>query len=84
MGESIHGHEIMRLVHEANPPLTPGRLREAVERRFGRDARFHACAGGGMTLDDLLVFLKDRGKVIEVDGVLRTDIGQMCDHEEPA
>ena len=81
MSQSIHGHEIMKMVHEADPPLTVAGLRDAVIERFGADAEFHACAGGGMTLDDLLQFLADRGKVVEADGVLRTDIGLMCEHE---
>ncbi len=81
MSESIHGHEIMQLVHEANPPLSVQALRDEAAKRWGEDATFHACAGGGMDLDGILQFLASRGKVLEVDGVLRTNIGQMCDHE---
>jgi len=82
MSQSIHGHEIMQLIHEADPPLTRQTLAAEVVRRYGQDAEFHACAGGGMTLGNLLVFLADRGKVAEIDGVLQTDIGLMCDHED--
>lgn len=79
MSESIHGHEVMRLIHEAKPPLSRFALKAAVERRFGREASFHVCEGGGMTLDELLVFLKQRGKIIEAAGVLKVDMGQVCD-----
>jgi hypothetical protein len=33
-----------------------------------------------MSLEQLLSFLVSRGKVVEVDRVLRTDIGLMCEH----
>jgi probable metal-binding protein len=79
MGESIHGHEVMRLIHEAKPALSRFALKAAVERRFGRDATFHVCEGGGMTLDELLLLLKQRGKIVEAAGVLRVDMSQVCD-----
>ncbi|NOX53456.1 MAG: YecH family protein [Planctomycetes bacterium] len=78
---SIHGHEIMRMIHAAETPMTRADLEREVTARFGPDARFHACAGQNMTLAELLEFLRHRGKVVEVDGYLRTDIGMMCDHE---
>jgi len=34
-----------------------------------------------MTLSQLLTFLSDRGKVVEHDGQLRTDLDQICSHE---
>jgi hypothetical protein len=38
-----------------------------------------------MTLSELLEFLHGRGKVVEVAGRLRTDLSQMCAHDdEPA
>lgn len=80
MAQSIHGHEVMRLIHEAKPALSRFALKAVVEKRFGRGATFHVCEGGGMTLDELLLFLKQRGKVLEVNGVLRVDIGQVCDN----
>ncbi len=82
MSQSIHGHEIMRMIHEADPPLSREALQQAVTEQFGADAQFHACAGGGMSLDGILQFLASRGKVVETEGQLRTDIGQMCNHSE--
>ena len=78
---TIHGHEIMRLIHGADRPMTRADLEREVAARFGPEARFHTCAREHMTLAELLEFLQHRGKVVEVDGYLRTDIGMMCDHE---
>lgn len=79
MNADIHGHEVMNLIHQADPPLNRATLREAVLQRWGDAVRFRTCAAEGMNLDGLLQFLSERGKVVEADGVLRTDIGQMCE-----
>lgn len=78
---SIHGHEIIQLIHEADPPLSRTDLIATVAKRFGPEARFHACVAENMNLDELLAFLADRGKVVKLNGRLRTDVGLMCDHE---
>lgn len=81
MTEQVHGHEVMKMIHQAAPPLTRDGLREAIRDRYGDAVEFHACVAEGMSLDQLLSFLASRGKVIEVDHALRTDIGLMCEHE---
>ena len=81
VNNSIHGHEIMRLIAAADPPLPRSGLEAEVSQRFGADVRFHACAGHDLTLTELLEFLSDRGKVVERDGQLRTDLDQICSHE---
>jgi len=78
---SIHGHEVMRLIATADPPLTHSELAGQVAERFGADTGFHACAGDNMTLGQLLSFLSERGKVVERAGQLRTDLDQICSHE---
>lgn len=83
MNDSIHGHEIMRLIDAADPPLTRADLECRVAEQFGADVRFHACADQAMTLAELLEFLRRRGKLVEIAGQLHTDLGQMCTHEEP-
>ena len=82
MDNSIHGHEILRLIHESDPPLTRQEFNRVVADKLGNDARFHTCSGSDMNLDQLLEFLAERGKVFEVDGTLRTDIRLMCDDDE--
>jgi len=80
MSESIHGHEVMEMILTAEPPLSRNELSEAVKSRFGDTPRFHTCSAHDMTLEELLQFLDRRGKVVEVDGVLGTSRGQICDH----
>ena len=80
--KSIHGHEVMRLIAAADPPLTRAGLEREVAQQFGAAVQFHACAGHDLTLSQLLEFLSDRGKVVDRDGQLRTDLDQICTHEE--
>jgi len=80
MSESIHGHEVMEMILTAEPPYSKDELREMVKSRFGDAPRFHTCSAQDMTLDELILFLAGKGKVVEVDGVLGTSRGQICDH----
>jgi probable metal-binding protein len=76
--KQVHGHEILRLLHEAKPPLTRPRLAQEVQRRFGANARFCTCSADSMTLDELITFLAARGKLVERNSCLIADISQMC------
>lgn len=78
----IHGHEIIRLVNGAKPPLTRAQLLDEAQRRFGQEARFCTCSAQGMTLEQLLTFLASRGKVVEQGGRMVADIGQICSGED--
>ncbi|MCA8958909.1 MAG: YecH family protein [Planctomycetes bacterium] len=78
MTDSFHGHEVLHFVHESNPPLTRATFATAVAERFGENATFHTCSAAALTPEALLQFLSERGKVVEEDGVLRTDLGRMC------
>ena len=82
---SIHGHQVIHLIHDhasTAQPLTRQTLTEEVARRFGADARFHTCSAHGMTLDQLLHFLVVRQKVVERDGRLIVNIGEVCSHDD--
>lgn len=74
----IHGHEIILLVAGAKRALTHKDLHDEVARRFGAGARFCTCSADGMTLDQLLAFLAERGKVVEQNGRMVADVGRMC------
>jgi probable metal-binding protein len=76
---TVHGHEVIHLIHDASPRLTREALHAAVSQRFGPDARFHTCSAGGMSLDQLLHFLIVRGKVVEADGLFQAVIENVCE-----
>jgi probable metal-binding protein len=80
--QNIHGHEVLRLVHLAPAPFTRAELEAEIARRFGPDARFCTCSAADMTRDQLLTFLLSRGKIVEHNGRLATDLSRICNHPE--
>jgi probable metal-binding protein len=77
---SIHGHEVIHLIHEARPSLTDAELTEQIEQRFGVNARFHTCSVQGMTLPQLLSLLVFKNKVAHRDGRWFANIENVCGH----
>lgn len=77
---SVHGHDVIHLIHHAEPALTRASLAREVAARFGEQARFHTCSARGMTLGQLLQFLEAREKVVERDGRLYVLLGNVCSH----
>lgn len=78
--QSIHGHEVIFLVHDAPKPLTRAELEKAVQDQFGADARFHTCSMSDLTLEQLLQFLLSKGKLVERQGRLQVNLAEVCDH----
>lgn len=81
MAESIHGHDVMRMMVEAGRPFTEAQLEEAIVQRFGAEARFHTCSASEMTPKELIGFLKMRSKFIVEDNRLSMAAKNICDHE---
>jgi probable metal-binding protein len=79
--QSIHGHEILKLLIDAKDPYTRERLNHEIKEKYGEQARFHACAGSDMTLDGLMEYLSVRGKIQEKNGRLYSSAEQMCSHD---
>ncbi len=80
MAESIHGHEVMRMMIENEQNFTRETLLSAITDRFGDDARFHTCSAEDMTPDELIDFLGQKGKFIESPAGFNTSADQICDH----
>ncbi|MFG0248809.1 MAG: YecH family metal-binding protein [Phycisphaeraceae bacterium JB051] len=78
--QQVHGHEVMQMIADANEPITESQLKEQIEAIYGPNPTFFACAIQDVDLQGILTFLKARGKVVETDGKLTTDIGLKCDH----
>jgi probable metal-binding protein len=79
--QQVHGHEVMQMIHDADEPITEAQLTEQIRAIYGPNPTFFACAIQNVDLQGILTFLKARGKVVEVDGKLTTDIGLKCNHE---
>jgi probable metal-binding protein len=77
MKDSIHGHELLHLVLNAGTPVTRSEMAE----HFGEESLFHTCSARNMSLDQLIDFLTQRGKITRVDGGYLAHRESMCSHD---
>ena len=81
MEESIHGHEVLRMIMDSGVSYTKESLEKAIMDKFGAEARFHTCSAERMTAKDLVEFLESRGKFKPSDGGFTADPDKICDHD---
>ena len=81
MTDSIHGHEVLHFMLETDQRHTRGTLKEAIDERFGADARFHTCSASDMNAEQLIDFLAARGKFVDDStGAFTTHADKICNH----
>ena len=78
MQESVHGHEVLRMMIEADRAFTRDSLQAEIAERFGEDARFHTCLFQDTRAGKLIEFLETRGKSRSVEGGWRVDRDEIC------
>lgn len=77
--EQLHAHEVLHMMEGNN--YTESSLKEAIIQKFGEEARFYACSAENMDLEQLIVFLKNKGKFMEVDNNgFTVDVTKVCNH----
>lgn len=76
--EQLHAHEVLHMM-EGNS-YTESSLREAIIARFGPAQHFYACSADDMDVDQLIVFLKNKGKFKSAPEGFTVDISKVCDH----
>jgi len=65
--ESLHGHEVIKFIKEANPPIRRDVLIASIEEKF-KDTHFYTCSDKDMSAEDLVKFFEDAGKLTVEDG----------------
>ena len=76
----IHGHEVLEMMVAYGKPYSTESLQTAIDERFGSDARFYICSGGGMTAAELIETLWAKGKFAGTTESFVFDTGKRCDH----
>ncbi len=64
----------------ARRPVYPASLKQAIDERFGAEARFHTCSASEMDAEALIDFLAKRGKFIESEQGFQTHADKICNH----
>lgn len=80
MPNRIHGHEVMKMMIDDGGAYSESTLREAITSRFGVDTTYYTCSADNMTADELIVFLRSRGKFVNEDDGFTTQPDKICDH----
>ena len=81
MQESVHGHEVLRMMVETDRPFTREALRTEIAKHFGEDARFHTCSSRDMTAGELIEFLETRKKFRLIEGGWKVDQDEICGND---
>ncbi len=77
MADMIHAHEILRMMEGKS--FSEYSLKTAIIERFGSDTRFNTCSASDMNADEIIVFLKEKGKFKPTDDGFTMDIKKVCD-----
>ena len=78
---SIHGHEVLEMMDGKD--YTESSLLDAIHKKFGTDARFHTCSQSDMNAEQLITFLKAKGKfkpALTNDSQFTVDTRKICRH----
>jgi probable metal-binding protein len=78
--DHIHGHAVMEMMVASNKAYTRHSLKEDILARFGTDTRFFTCSAEGMTADELINFLEQKGKFVSHGSGFSTHKDKICKH----
>lgn len=79
---SHHVHAILDMMLQSGETYTLESLKKAVIEGFGITATFSSCSVQGMSIDQALGFLEQRGKFSPCEGGFYFDIANRCNHGE--
>ncbi len=73
----IHAHEVLHMM-EGNSYSVES-LKEAITEKFGKDSLFCTCSAKGLNIDNLIVFLEQKGKFKPTAEGFTMDITKVCE-----
>jgi probable metal-binding protein len=79
--ESIHGHEVIHMIADADRAFSKPELIAEIGAKFGAEARFHTCSAENLTAQGLVEFLMERGKFFGDENALALDASKVCQHD---
>ena len=78
--QQIHGHEVMEMMINSKIAYSEDSLKNAIDEKFGNDARFYVCTAENMTSAELVQCLKGKGKFQPIEGGFTTGRDHVCNH----
>lgn len=80
MENQFHAHDFLETLQEYPDGCDIVSLQTIVSEKFGSDARFVNCSEMKFTIDELLLFLERKGKIIVEGDVVKLNAARMCKH----
>lgn len=80
MSESIHGHQVMEMMIALGKAVKKEELKALMHEKFGGSAQYHTCSVAQMDAESLIDFLESKGKFVQSDEGVQTDIDRICSH----
>lgn len=75
----LHAHEVLHMM-EGNS-YSEASLKEAIVSKFGKEQLFYTCSADNMNVDELIEFLKAKGKFMPADeNGFTVDKSKVCNH----
>lgn len=82
MSDSIHAHDVMRMIDNSDASWTYASLMAAIHERFGENTRFHCCFARDMSARDLIEQLKSRQQYLSDNVLAEAEGMKVCGHEK--
>ncbi|MDO5075052.1 MAG: YecH family protein [Bacteroidales bacterium] len=73
-----HAHAILDMME--GRIFTDETLLLAIQQQFGTDATFHTCSVDGKSPQDIITFLKNKGKFIDMEEGYTVNTAARCKH----
>jgi probable metal-binding protein len=80
LSHSFHGHDVLELIASRGEAWPLAEFTALAAAAFGPAPKFHNCHSQGFTLDELLHFFAERGKVTLAAGTLAMGPVAACSH----
>lgn len=80
MAKQIHGHEVLEMMIQSGHSYSNESLKQTIELKFGTDARFYICSGGGMNASELIEALWAKEKFTGSSESFVFDPANRCNH----
>jgi len=79
--KTIHGHEVIEFINDANPLIEKAKLNALIAKKFG-DARFYTCSEDDLTAKELIAFLERKDKLFYEDGKVKIKTENVCSDDD--
>jgi probable metal-binding protein len=76
--EERHAHEVMEMMITSGKSYNRESLAAEIREKFGVETKFHTCSMNGMSPEELIEFLAQKGKFSGSEDSFIFDPGRMC------